>query len=76
MTQPIQEVYAGLGEVLEHPEAFGLGDQVPPTLAFKLLSMRRMLEEAIKEFAKERPEGDLAAELSQDFDDASDRPQS
>ena len=76
MPQQLQEVYTGLGQVLDNPGAFGLGEHVPHALADKLQSMRRMLHEAIGELANEQPEGDLAAELSEDFDDPSVRPES
>ena len=33
MPDQIQEVYAELGQVLDHPEAFGLGSPVPRPLA-------------------------------------------
>jgi hypothetical protein len=49
MARQIHEVYAELGQVLENPQAFGLGPQVPLALADRLGSMRRMLEESMKE---------------------------
>lgn len=49
MARQIHEVYAELGQVLESPQAFGLGSQVPLALAERLESMRRMLEQALKE---------------------------
>ena len=49
MPRQIHEVYAELGQVLESPQAFGLGSEIPQALADRLGSMRRMLEEALKE---------------------------
>jgi hypothetical protein len=49
MPRQINEVYAELGQVLESPQAFGLGPQIPQALADRLESMRRMLEEALKQ---------------------------
>jgi hypothetical protein len=49
MPRQIHEVYEELGQVLESPQAFGLGPQIPPALADRLESMRRMLEQALKE---------------------------
>ncbi len=49
MARQIHEVYAELGQVLESPQAFGLSPQIPQALAERLESMRRMLEEVLKE---------------------------
>jgi hypothetical protein len=66
MPGQIQEVYAELGQVLNHPEAFGLGSRVPRPLADTLDSTRRMLEQALRE--RQMPDGDLEMELAQDAD--------
>ena len=75
MPQQLQEVYAQLGEVLNDPQAFGLGGRVPGALADRLISMRRMLREAMSEIEQDQPDGDLASELSEDADDTSIRPE-
>ena len=49
MSGEIKEVYEELGQVLNHPEAFGLGAYVPRPLAARLESTRRMLRQAIRE---------------------------
>lgn len=67
MTRQIQEVYAELGQVLESPEAFGLGQHVPPPLADRLESMRRMLQQALRE-----QETQLAHERRKDYLDLRD----
>ena len=51
-----------------------LGEHIPRALAEKLASIRRMLQEAMREIEAEVPEGDLAAELSEDADEESARP--
>jgi hypothetical protein len=68
MRAQIQEVYAGLGKILENPQAFGLGEHVPNALAEHLESLRRMLQQAQTELCDMPSEGDLAFELSQDAD--------
>ena len=68
MRGQIQEVYTELGQVLDSPQAFGLGQHVPQPLADRLESMRRMLEEAKREQEPVSPDDDLASELSQDAD--------
>ncbi len=67
MPGQIREVYEELGQVLNHPEAFGLGPHVPHQLAARLESSRRMLRQAIKE-QRMPPDEDLEIELSQDAD--------
>ena len=67
MPGQIQAVYEELGQVLSHPEAFGLGPHVPLQLAAKLESTRRMLRQAIKE-QQMPPDEDLEIELAQDAD--------
>ena len=67
MPGQIREVYEELGQVLNQPEAFGLGSQVPHKLAAKLESTRRMLRQAIRE-QQMPPDEDLEIELAQDAD--------
>ncbi len=67
MPGQIQEVYAELGQVLKHPEAFGLGPHVPRPLAARLESTRRMLWQAMRE-QQMPPDEDLESELAQDAD--------
>lgn len=69
MEGQIQEVHAELGRLLDNPESFGLGPQVPQPMADRLKRMRGMLEQAMRE--EECPpadEEDLTEELSQDTD--------
>ena len=68
MRGQIQEVYSELGQVLDRPQAFGLGKHVPQPLGDRLESMRRMLQEAGREQGPVSPDDDLAGELSQDAD--------
>jgi hypothetical protein len=68
MRGQIHEVYTELGQVLDSPQAFGLGQHVPQPLADRLQSLRRMLQEAGKEQPPVSPDDDLAKELSQDAD--------
>jgi hypothetical protein len=67
MPGQIQQVYAELGQVLDHPEAFGLGSRVPRPLANALDSTRRRLRQALRE-RQMPPDGDLELELAQDAD--------
>jgi hypothetical protein len=48
MTVQIGQIYAELGQVLNQPEAFGLGRCVPPPLAETLASTRRMLWQTLQ----------------------------
>lgn len=64
----IQEVYAKLGDVLDNPRAFGLGNTVPGPLAESLRAMRQKLGAVLKEQEEETGSDDLEAELSQDAD--------
>jgi hypothetical protein len=68
MCGQLQQVYTELGQVLDSPQAFGLGQHVPQPLADRLESMRRMLREAATERASVSLDDDLAGELSQDAD--------
>jgi hypothetical protein len=68
MRRQLQEVYTELGQVLDSPQAFGLGKQVPQPLADRLKSIRLMLREAARERVFVSPDDDLAGELSQDAD--------
>ena len=67
MPGQIREAYEELGQVLNHPEAFGLGSHIPRQLAAKLESTRRMLRQGIKE-QQMPPDEDLEIELAQDAD--------
>jgi hypothetical protein len=65
----IKEVYTALSQILQSPEAFGLGQSVPEPLANRVETTLRKLGEVLKECEEEAtPEVDLAAELSQDAD--------
>lgn len=64
----LQEVYAKLGEVLNNPYAFGLGDSVPRPLAEFLCAIRQTLALILKAQQEETVPDDLEAELSQDAD--------
>ena len=64
----LQEVYAKLGEVLDCPYAFGLGDTVPQPLAEALYAMRQTLGVTLNAHQEETCPDDLEAELSQDAD--------
>lgn len=68
MRGQIRKVYTELGQVLDSPQAFGLGQYVPQPLADRLESMRRMLEEAGANKTPVSSDDDLANELSQDAD--------
>jgi len=68
MRRKLQEVYTELGQVLDSPQAFGLGKHVPQPLADRLKSMRLILREAARERVSVSPDDDLAVELSQDSD--------
>lgn len=68
MRRQLQEVYTELGQVLDSPQAFGLGKHVPQPLADRLKSIRLMLREAARERVFVWPDDDLAGELSQDAD--------
>lgn len=65
----IKEVYTGLSQTLQSPEAFGLGQSVPEPLANRVQTALRKLGEVLNEYEEEAaPEVDLAAELSRDAD--------
>ncbi|HEV2274205.1 MAG TPA: hypothetical protein VGR96_08570 [Acidobacteriaceae bacterium] len=68
MLGQIQEVYKELGQIIDRPQAFGLGSKVPQPLADRLESMRRMLQEAMREKEEPARNGDLEMELAQDAD--------
>lgn len=65
--EELQQVYAKLGQILQRPEAFGLGPNVPQPLADSLQAALGTLGRAVEE-EKNPQEEDLAAELSQDAD--------
>lgn len=61
-------VYKALGQVLDRPQSFGLGERVPEPLDAALSAMRRCLGEELAE-ENDGPTGDwLSCELSQDAD--------
>lgn len=64
----LNEVYVRLSTILQRPEVFGLGADIPQPLADALEAMMTTLGQAIEE--KEQPvsEQDLEEELSQDAD--------
>jgi hypothetical protein len=64
--EELQQVYWGLGQILQRPQAFGLGPSVPRPLADSLEAMLGTLGRAMTDEAT--PGEDLAAELSQDAD--------
>jgi hypothetical protein len=65
----IMLVYKKLGQVLNSPQSFGLGDRVPKPLVEALTAMRQCLREELGEEETELSSGDwLSSELSQDAD--------
>lgn len=63
----VHEVYARLGSILQRPESFGLGPDVPQPLAEALEGMMRSLGQALDEELVPSKD-DLEEELSQDAD--------
>ena len=49
----IKEVYTGLSQILQSPEAFGLGQSVPEPLANRVETTLRKLGEVLKECEEE-----------------------
>jgi hypothetical protein len=66
IAEELQQVYEKLAQILQRPEAFGLGPTVPQPLADSLQATLGTLGRAVEE--EKCPEEDLAAELSQDAD--------
>lgn len=62
----LQQIYVKLAQILQRPEAFGLGPTVPQPLADSLQAILGMLGQAVEE--EKNPEEDLASELAQDAD--------
>lgn len=65
-TDELEEVILELGQVLDHPQTFGLGQSVPPLLADLLETTRRILVQILNDPAYG---GDLAADLPLDADE-------
>ncbi len=63
-------VYKALGQVLNSPQAFGLGDRAPKPLVEALSAMRRSLREELEEENRLGGQDWLSDELSQDADTA------
>jgi hypothetical protein len=61
-------VYKTLGQVLDNPQSFGLGDRAPKPLAEALSTMRQSLREELAEESRLSAEDWLSGELSQDAD--------
>lgn len=61
-------VYRMLGQVLNDPQSFGLGDRVPKPLVEALSTMRQTLREELAEQNQLSAEDWLSDELSQDAD--------
>ena len=66
MKSRIKGFYLCLGNILNNPEAFGLGERPPKTLADTLTRMQSELMEELREEASD--EDVLSRELSQDSD--------
>lgn len=65
MPGQMRQIYRELGQVLNQPEAFGLGEWVPHPLAETLASTRRMLWQALQK-QQLRLDGNVEAEWVQD----------
>jgi hypothetical protein len=61
-------VYKTLGQVLNSPQSFGLGDRAPKPLVDVLSAMRRSLRDELEEENRLSAEDWLSGELSQDAD--------
>lgn len=61
-------VYKTLGQVLNNPQSFGLGDRAPKSLVDVLSTMRQSLREELEEENRLSAEDWLSDELSQDAD--------
>jgi hypothetical protein len=61
-------VYKMLGQVLNNPQSFGLGDRAPKPLVEVLGTMRQSLREELAEENRLSAEDWLSDELSQDAD--------
>jgi hypothetical protein len=61
-------VYRMLGQILDAPQSFGLGDRAPKPLIDVLTAMRQDLREELAEENRLSAEDWLSGELSQDSD--------
>lgn len=68
LTGRIKQVHRDIGNILNRPEAFGLGERAPVTLVNALTAMRQKLREELIELSQWAADDDLPAELSQDAD--------
>jgi len=68
LTGRIKQVHRDMGNILNRPEAFGLGERAPLPLVNALTAMRQKLREELIELRQWAPDEDLPAELSQDAD--------
>ncbi len=67
-TNRVLLVYKMLGQVLNNPQSFGLGDRAPKSLVEVLSTMRQRLREELGEENRLSAEDWLSDELSQDAD--------
>jgi hypothetical protein len=67
-TNRVLLVYKMLGQVLNNPQSFGLGDRAPKALIEVLSTMRESLREELAEENQLSAEDWLSDELSQDAD--------
>jgi hypothetical protein len=61
-------VYKTLGQVLNNPQSYGLGDRAPRPLVEVLSTMRKNLREELEEENRLSAEDWLSDELAQDAD--------
>lgn len=61
-------VYKTLGQVLNNPRSFGLGDRAPKPLVEVLTAMRQSLRQELEEDSRRSAEDWLSDELAQDAD--------
>lgn len=66
MKSRLKEIYVMLGQVLNNPRSFGLGERIPRSLEDALSKLRLELMEELREDTPE--EEFLETELSQDAD--------
>ena len=66
MKSRLKEIYVMLGQVLNNPRSFGLGERIPRSLEDALSKLRLELMEELRENTPE--EEFLETELSQDAD--------
>ena len=67
-TKRVMLVYKSLGQVLNNPQEFGLGDRPPKPLVEALTAMRQSLREQLMEEQESSSEDWLSDELAQDAD--------